>query len=299
MSVPWELYYASRTRRINASAYALSRTDSDTPEAVKERRKAASAELLQNELFSLALCIVSPFLGSYLLYYVRGALSEPERYINSFNVRLFVLASGVKPWSHFLQLIKQRSLFLQNEVHYPVPTVALLVKRVQALENEIDDLRYSHATKADVKLLRDGVDTPLTQLSKAGRRYERKEEYFRLSSEEKFALLTERQEEMLHEISVSSHIIEQLKANQEKNGGVLRALRTIFSGTREDDGHAVGWYERGPFFYLFLPVGLEPEGFFLMKYLMIPRPSDSPVLVIDHSLESYIGRNWSRLHEPK
>ena len=127
------------------------------------------------------------------------------------------------------------------------------MKRVQALENELESLHSSHATKADVKMLRDGVDAPLTQLSKAVRRYERKEEYLRLSSEEKFALLTERQEEMLHEISVSTHIIEELRAEQEKSGSFIRALRAIFSASRQGDGHVYVWYERGPFFYLFLP----------------------------------------------
>lgn len=139
-------------------------------------------------------------------------------------------------------------------MHYPVPTVSLLIKRVQALEDEVDALRTSHATKADVKLLKDGVDAPLTQLSKAVRRYERKEEYLRLSSEEKFALLSERQEEMLHEISVNAHVIEQLRADQEKSGSVIKALKTIFSGSRDGEHQVYGWYEKGPFFYLFLPV---------------------------------------------
>jgi len=255
--VPWELYYASRTRRINQAASVLTDNDSDTPESVKKRRKAASAELQRNELFSLALCVVSPFLGSFLLYYVRSALSEPDRYINPFNIRLFVLASGVKPWSHFLKLVKARSLFLQSEVHYPVTTVALLMRRVKELEEEVDDLRRAYATKDDVRQLRDGVDLPLTQLSKAVRRYERKEEYLRLSSEEKFNLLSERQEEMLHEIALSAQVIEQIRTEQEKSGSVIRALRHIFSGSRagSGEGHEVYvWYERGPFFYMFLPL---------------------------------------------
>lgn len=254
-TVPWELYYSSRTRRINQAASILTEDDSGTPESVKKRRKAAAAELLRNELLSLALCVVSPFIGSSLLYYVRGALSEPDRYINPFNIRLFVLASGVKPWSHFLKLVKNRNLFLQSEVHYPVTTVALLMRRVKVLEGEIDDLRRAYATKDDVRQLRDGVDLPLTQLSKAVRRYERKEEYLRLSSEEKFSILSERQEEMLHEIALSAQLIEQIRTEQEKSGSVIRALRHIFAGPRAGDGQEVYvWYEKGPFFYMFLPV---------------------------------------------
>lgn len=230
----------------------------EIPESVARRRKAAQSELYQQELLSLVFCVASPFIGSYLLYWVKGALSEPDRYINPFNIRLFVLGSGVKPLSHLFRLLKSRSIFLQSEVHYPVPTVASLLKRVSRLETELDDLRKGYATKSDVKMLRDGVDAPLTQLSKALKRSERKEEYLRLSSEEKFALMTERQEEMLNEIAVSAHLIEQLRVEQHRSGSVLRVMKHIFSGERpaQRAGEASSylWYERGPFFYLFLPV---------------------------------------------
>lgn len=271
--VPWEIYYASRTRRLNASSVVLTEAVQDAliPEAIKARRKAARAELYQNELFALAFCVVSPFVGSYLLYWVRGALSEPDRYINPFNIKLFIMASGVKPWAHFFKLVKNRSLFLQSEVAYPVPTVSILLDQVRELKTEMAMLKSSFATKNDVKNLRDGVDLPLTNLSKAVKRYERKEEYLRLSTEEKFEALHKRQEELLDELIVSNHTIESLRADQERSSSVLRALRYIFSGegqvaannrTRRSalrntsDQSNNNWYERGPFFYMFLPVCL-------------------------------------------
>lgn len=253
--VPWELYYASRTRRIAESVASLSgSSESLVSEKIRRRRGAAAAELRNQELLALLLCVISPFLGSQLLYYVRGALSEPERYINPFNVRLFVLASGIKPWSHFVKLIKRRSLFLQSEVHYPVESVTLLQDQVQSLTEEIDHLKRSLASKTDVRHLRDGIDQPLTELSKAMRRYERKEEYMRLSNEEKFSILAGRQEEMLQEIAVSAQLIDALRVEQEKSGNILKKLRTVFgSGYVERKGGYV-WYERGICFYIFLPV---------------------------------------------
>jgi hypothetical protein len=254
--VPWELYYASRTRRINAATYALSHTDDDTPAPVIQRRKAAQSELLQKEVFSLIFCVVSPFIGSYLLYYVKGALSDPDRYINPYNVRLFVLASGVKPWSHFFSLVKKRSLFLQSEVHYPTPTVSLLLRKVESMQEEINSLRGLHATKKDVKMLREGIDAPLTKLSKALKTYERKEEFIRLNNEEKFEILNDKISLLVNELNISAELMENLKIEQEKSGSVIKALRYIFSGERR--GHGVDaqylWYERGPFFYIFLPV---------------------------------------------
>ncbi|KAK9899799.1 hypothetical protein P389DRAFT_4196 [Cystobasidium minutum MCA 4210] len=274
--VPWEIYYASRTRRLNASSVVLTEQEEDSlvPEQIKLRRKAARAELYQNELFALAFCVLSPFVGSYLLYWVRGALSDPDRYINPFNIKLFIMASGVKPWAHFFKLVKNRSLFLQSEVAYPVPTVSILLDQVRELKIEMNMLKNSFATKNDVKTLRDGVDVPLTNLSKAVKRYERKEEYLRLSTEEKFEILHKRQEELLDELIVSNHTIESLRADQERSSSVLRALRYIFSGdgqasatagrprrgvllngprnSRDQRGYV--WYERGPLFYMFLPL---------------------------------------------
>ena len=123
----------------------------------------------------------------------------------------------------------------------------------------MDDLKALYATKADVKLLRDGVDVPLTALSKAVRRYERKEEYARLSNEDKFAVLMQRQEEMLVELDASAREMETMRQQQEKMGSGMRALRYIFSGPAaegKDGQHMYVWYERGPFFYIFLPVSI-------------------------------------------
>lgn len=256
---------------MTASSIALNGQEAESliPQEVRAKRKAASAELYLNELAALAFCVLSPFLGSYLLYWVRGALSEPDRYINPFNIKLFIMASGVKPWAHLFKLFKNRSLYLQNEIAYPIPTVSILLDQVREMRAEIDQLKNSFATKTDVKNLRDGVDLPLSNLSKAVKRYERKEEYLRLSTEEKFEILHKRQEELLDELIVSNHTIESLRADQERSSSVLRALRYIFSGegqvtannrarrsalqgSRKQAGYV--WYERGPLFYMFLPV---------------------------------------------
>lgn len=69
-------------------------------------------------------------------------------------------------------------------VWYPSTEVHLLRRRVDSLERDISQLSRAFATKDDVRNLRDGVDIPLSQLSKAVRRFDKKEEYLRLSSEE-------------------------------------------------------------------------------------------------------------------
>lgn len=299
ITVPWEIYYASRTRRINAASIALTAEEEESlvPEAIKARRRVARAELLQNELFALLFCLISPFLGSYLLYWVRGALSDPDRFINPFNIKLFIMASGVKPWGHFFKLVKNRSLFLQSEVNYPVSTVSILLDQVRHLKSEMSLLKLRFATKDDVKILRDGVDLPLTSLTKAIKRYERKEEYLRLSTEEKFEMLHKRQEELLDELIIANHTIESLRSDQEKSSSLLRALRYVFSGegvaamsasrargvaTPVPESRRI-WYERGPLFYMFLPVRDLPIVFSLifpqLRLLRLAGFNLSPALV--------------------
>jgi prophage DNA circulation protein len=140
-------------------------------------------------LLFLAFTVLAPAVGALLLYGMRTALSDPDRYINAVSIRLFVLASGIRPWSHFVGLIKNRADHLQEQVVPPFPSANAVGDRLSWLETEVHALRASLATKADVRALRDGLDAPLTQLSKSIRKNERKEEMLRLASEERFAAL--------------------------------------------------------------------------------------------------------------
>ena len=108
-TVPWDIYAASRTRRILSTTAA---TSTDDPELAR-RRAHASSLLLRTELLSLSLTVLSPFLGASLLYWLRGVLSDPDRFVNGRNIRLFVLASGIKPWLHLSRVMRARSLRLQ------------------------------------------------------------------------------------------------------------------------------------------------------------------------------------------
>lgn len=257
ISVPWELYYAARTRRILQSASAEETTD---PELAR-RRRAAMTELQFTELVSLAMTVLSPFAGAYLLYFARATLSDPDHYVNPFSIRLFVLASGIRPWAHFLSLVKSRSLFLQEEVHYPSTEVQRMKKKVDRLEVELSSLRRAFVTKSDIRTLREGLDVPLNQLSKAVRKYERKEEYLRLSSEERFALMEARLEDTMREISINAELLDRMKSEQEQVTPLTTILR-IFNHILGQPGGPSGtignlrWYERGPFFYVFLPLNI-------------------------------------------
>jgi hypothetical protein len=266
--VPWDLYYASRSRRILESAPNDEDEDADT---LRIKRK-AMVELGRSELFSLLMTAVTPLTGAYLLYLARGMLSDPDRYINSFTISLFGLATSFKPLLHLAELFKRRSLYYQEVVHYPSTQVHLLQRKIDRMEQDLGLLNRAFATKEEVRLLRNGVDVPLTQLTKAVRRYEKKEEYLRLSSEERFALLETKLDEAQKDAMMNAELIERLKKEYDEASNPLTTLLRVLNhvlGQRSYDKsnhNSIGgsktrqklrWFERGPFFYLFLPVNVS------------------------------------------
>lgn len=128
--MPWSIYYASHARYIleTASIQPGGEDYAEDPVAASRRREAVDA-LRRTELLSLAATMVVPSVGSYLLYFVRGLLSDPDRYINRFVISLFAMATvrhmpwtaiadprdllwmsqAVKPLLHFTNLLKNRA----------------------------------------------------------------------------------------------------------------------------------------------------------------------------------------------
>lgn len=84
------------------------------------------------------------------------------------------------------------------------------------MENELSQLRRLVALKTDVRLLRDGIDVPLTQLSRTMRRFEKKEEHLRLSAEDKFNLMESRLEDLLREVAINAELIEEERRERER-----------------------------------------------------------------------------------
>ncbi|SCV67864.1 BQ2448_5475 [Microbotryum intermedium] len=261
IKVPWDIYYASHARVVLDAALPKPGQEGYDPQQA-ERREYSVRQLKRTELLSLLATMLVPAAGSGLLYYARGLLSDPDRYINRFLISMFVIATSVKPFLHFAKLVQHNSLYHQEQVWYPSTEVHFLRRRIEALEKDLSQLTRAFATKDDVRNLRDGVDVPLSQLSKAVRRFDRKEEYLRLSSEERFSLLEQRFEEAARERQAQQSLIEQLRFeahNANLVQQVVQALRfTLFGAHHHRGSKAVQrqlkWFEKGPFFWVFLPV---------------------------------------------
>lgn len=233
LRVPWEIYYASRTRSVLAhdqEEEELEQADGGSPDSPssptskkptetaeqKEARQAAAAELRHSELVCLLFCVLSPLLGAYMLHWMRETMTDGNKYLNTFNIRLFTLAAGIKPWSHAMSLIRKRMLHLQEQVHYPSSKVESMNQRLRRIEADLSSLRKLYATKSELRVLKE-YDA---QLGRAVRRSERKEEHLRLSAEEKFSIVEGRLEDLLREVAINAELIEEERRERERTASL-------------------------------------------------------------------------------
>lgn len=128
IKVPWTLYTAARARRPNSNIEASSED---------QLRALARSELRMAELIYLVFTIVAPFLGAILLRSVSKVLSIDT--VSTFSTSLFVLATGIRPWRHLVDLLRRRTEALHDVVHSP--SADATSSRVEQLEAELAELR--------------------------------------------------------------------------------------------------------------------------------------------------------------
>ncbi|KIO30353.1 hypothetical protein M407DRAFT_155568 [Tulasnella calospora MUT 4182] len=89
------------------------------------------------ELIYLVFTIVAPFLGAILLRSVSKLLSIDT--VSTFSISLFILATGVRPWRHLVDLLRRRAEALHDVVHSP--SADATASRIEHLEAEVTQLR--------------------------------------------------------------------------------------------------------------------------------------------------------------
>ncbi|KAG0250513.1 hypothetical protein BG011_008283 [Mortierella polycephala] len=192
IKVPWELYYAARTRRILLSSASV---NAPTDPVLEQRRKSAASSLRHQEFLSLLFVLASPFLGGYTLQYLKTFFSSYENFLSALNIELFIIASGIRPLSHLIGLLKSRALFLQEQAHYPDSEVEQLKRKVASIEAELAQLRRGYATKRDVLQVQDNVEPTLHHLTKQIKRHDKKENLLRSYTEERFSSIDDKMRE--------------------------------------------------------------------------------------------------------
>ncbi|KAH0834104.1 hypothetical protein J3R83DRAFT_11392 [Lanmaoa asiatica] len=196
IEVPWSLYLASRPRR------ALHTLPQDYTSTADKYHRAALSELHILEIFYLTLSVLSPFLGATLLRTVVVSFSGPST-VSWFSLSLFVLATGMRPWKHAIQRLRERTTDLHTIIHYPpsdTQKMEVLMDRVAQLEAELKSLRkQSKSFNSDMY---DHVEDAIEMMEIAARRQEKKAEVAKAFVEGRLMKLEQNVEALLERMEI-------------------------------------------------------------------------------------------------
>ncbi|KAL9710701.1 hypothetical protein Ac2012v2_006239 [Leucoagaricus gongylophorus] len=184
IEVPWELYQKVLHRNQLPGLPPLNPED--------RYRKLAISELRKVEVLCLAFTAVSPFLGASLLRYATHFILEPGT-MSWFSTSLFVMATGIRPWSHLIERLNQRTGDLQDFIHHSPSSnhaplrdlhkdICVLSDRINKLERSCNGMK--HRFKENSKEILDHVDDVLDSvkcsLRKHQKRWDEQDERLRL-----------------------------------------------------------------------------------------------------------------------
>jgi hypothetical protein len=114
---------------------------------------------------------------------VTASILGPDA-VSWFSTGLFVLATGVRPWTHLVERLSQRTMALQSYVHRPSPShVAseeqhlLLEKRVAEMEKALSKIKsqVAHTTEDVCEYVDDAVGAVEHAMRKQERKWDKYE----------------------------------------------------------------------------------------------------------------------------
>ncbi|KAG1873821.1 hypothetical protein F4604DRAFT_756501 [Suillus subluteus] len=203
IEVPWSLYHLSRPRRRSSDVPSHQMSEENPYHEI------ASSELRKLEIFYLFLTILSPLLGVAILRVVILSVAGPET-ISWFSTSLFILATGMRPWKHAVERLRQRTKDLHTVIHYPPassPDTQLQIKaltaRVAELETQLKEC--NDTVKALTEDVFDHVEGSVEGLEKSMRKQERKNDALYLAQESRLAALEQNMEALLERTEISVH----------------------------------------------------------------------------------------------
>ncbi|KAF6843320.1 hypothetical protein CMUS01_02232 [Colletotrichum musicola] len=171
----------------------------------------ALAELWVHEILALVGCFMFPMLGAYLLHAIRAQLSRPrEGLVSNYNLTIFLLAAELRPLSHLMKLVQNRTLQLQRDVHVnpykeeavTPDQVRVLIARLELLESRPEPTMIKQNGNSDTvkakpeaaiaRDVRNAIQPDLDALNRAVRRYEKKATVLAFQTESRFAAVDTR-----------------------------------------------------------------------------------------------------------
>ncbi|KAI8977638.1 hypothetical protein BDF20DRAFT_821747 [Mycotypha africana] len=190
LSAPWTYYESARARRvIHQNSFARKARAGLSHGEDEEQHKRIAAELRRHELAGLIWVLISPAVAGYLLQYSRQLVSNADRYVSSVNITVFILAASIKPATHLMNLLHERTIFLQNTLQISDSQVDLLQKKIDKLQKEMDHLHRAFATKKEFAQVTEDIHPTVQQLNKAIKRFEKREQALRNWTDEHFTTI--------------------------------------------------------------------------------------------------------------
>ncbi|CAL1697600.1 unnamed protein product [Somion occarium] len=256
IEVPWQLYHASRPRRSPRRARTASGS-SDTSNASNQAIELAASELHTQELFYLSLTVISPLLGAYLIRYILTTLEGVDN-LSWFSTTLFVLATGIRPWSHLIARLRHRTQALHDAVHYPSEDSAVrhqahvdkklhsILQRLETISEAVSDLQVKTAKLEPLREVCDDLSEGLGDVERSLLRHDRKVESVRVSQDMRLSAL---------ETSLV-HLEERRRHGRE----ILADRSALFPY-----GHEIGFYLYGLLSPLWKFIGIL--GSFILPYI--------------------------------
>lgn len=193
-------------------------TEGNEPPSDSQRHTRANEafdELRLHELSALALCFLGPLVGSYILHLVRSQLSSiGDQLVSNLHLTLFVLGAEIRPLRHAMKMAEARTLYLQRVVRED-PYVSAKDQDQDAILSELrgrmDELESSYADKLAqqelipkakqpdsseaLKRVQSSMQGQIDALTRAVRRYEKRETTIQMQSEARFHDLDRRLKE--------------------------------------------------------------------------------------------------------
>ncbi len=149
-----------------------------SPEDVHKQN--AHTELRRMEIFFLILATISPFLGASFLRYIL-ALIAGEDILTWFSTGLFLLATGIRPWTHVVERLTLRISHLHDVIHYPSPeqTTEDLRQQLTDLKQQMEKIEHTlgkvrRRMDDGAEAMYEYVDEAVDVVEKNMRRHEKK-----------------------------------------------------------------------------------------------------------------------------
>ncbi|KAI8057347.1 hypothetical protein BDF22DRAFT_670966 [Syncephalis plumigaleata] len=167
VKVPWELYYAAQTD-------AAMRNSATSIHATPDQRRAL-ARLKQQERLSLAMVLLAPLLGGFILHLAKSYLVIAQ-YLTPSHIMLYVIVVSIRPINHLIHILQGRAVELHRDITWRDTDAAQLRRRLDQLELSLRELRLACATEDDIDMLKEEVHTVLDQIARGSRHHARREQ---------------------------------------------------------------------------------------------------------------------------